>query len=218
MEKLKQTPGTMTDVEFHEELGIEYSDLTSRLNTILNSRKLYDAFNNIPDRFLIMSDQDLISHVKPVKSDWKIRMRLWELISKALDDRNDYYKIFNRDIFDMILCSRDFYGRLQRPGYVAFIFRPIASHLDELEIMINVTRQHMWDIVNNLSVIEEGKVNHANAKMLMQIHNKLLDRKADALRTMLELRKERGGPGDTAFDIDDIDLLDAEINSLKGAK
>jgi len=207
---------SFTEAAIQNELGVGSDHLMSKLETVINSDRLYKKLENLPERYMNLTDDQMIKQMRPTKIDWRIRIRFWQLIGKALDDSNDYAVIFNVDIFDGIVSKVEWYHKTKRDMFIAWLFRPIGSHVDEMDTMINVTREHLWTVINNIQVVaDNGKLDMSHANMVMRIHDKLVDRKIETLRHLIEMKKlqkdlneERGLP-------DDLEYIDAQINDLE---
>ena len=201
---------TNTDILEPEELTYHH------LEPLFNSIKLMQLYKDLTGAFVAMSELDLVERVKPSKTDWRLRIRLWDLINKARDKKNDYNLIYNVDIYEEICGSSAFQSKMRTQAFTAFLFRPIEKFTDELEIMLTVTRHKMWDLMNHIKpVTEKGDVDYRAAKMLMSIHDKLVDRKLGAVRQLIEMKKIQLNVNAGASLSEDLEDMDSEIMDIR---
>jgi hypothetical protein len=203
MEKL------MTNIETPDDkLSIGY------LRRIFNGSKIIDQLESLPAQIQQASDYDIIDMYEPTKLDWRLRIRLWELITKVKDNSNPYNIIYNVDICDGICDGKEFKRKMNKDLFIRFIFSPIENFHDELDVMLSVTRDKMWRLLNQLEPVDKtGKVDIRAANMLLRMHEKLVDRKLGTVRHLVEMKKIQLNLGTNQND--DIEDLDRQIVQLR---
>ena len=196
----------------------EVTELTYEMfEGILNSKMLLRDYKNISAAQFNMSEVDLVEQLRPTKLDWRLRIRFWDLIAKVLDKTNRYNLIYNIDICEGITDSKHFQKKIKSEIFLNFLFRPIEKFTDELEIMLTVTRHKMWVLMNALQpVTEKGDVDYKAASMLMNIHDKLVDRKMGTAKQLIEMRKISMNVKHGYGFSDDLEHLDHQIQNLRG--
>lgn len=184
---------------------------------LFNAPSMKKAYEKIPWEEKKHDENEIVALLKPTKVDWRLRIRLWELVEKALDQTNEYNKIYTVDIVEGICGSDIIYGKLRDKRYFAsFFFSPIEKFTDEVDTMLNITRNKMWQLINNLKPVKkDGTVDRAHAQLLIKIHKELVDRKMGAAKQMIEMKKIQLNLNQDLPITDDIELLDAKIRELK---
>lgn len=196
---------------------MKHIDSDTLLN-ILHADSMRKAYQSIEVEQWDLSDIDLTNIVQPSRVDWRLRIRFWDLVDKATDTNNPYDKIYAVDVSENICGVKYFRSRFKKDCYAAFFFRPIEKYLDEAETMLAVTRSKMWQLVNSINpVSKDGEINEQQARMLMKIHDNLVDRKMGAVKQLVEMRKIKLNLNAGLTLSDDIEILDDQIRELRPA-
>lgn len=189
---------------------------SEKLLSCINAEHLKNSYIDIPGMDWDLSETDLCHLLKPSPMDWRLRIRLWDLVAKAIDESNDYNMIYTVDITERICKPQFFRRKFERRYFASFLFRPIEKYTDEVETMLTVTRSKMWDIINNINPIDSnGNLSFKHANMLLKIHNQLVDRKFGAIKQLVEMKKIQLNINANSTVSDDIELLDQQIKELR---
>ena len=183
---------------------------------LFNAASLEKHYREIPGTERLLSEHEIVACIKPTRVEWKLRIRLWDLVHKALDQTNDYDKIYTVDIVEGICGTELFYRKLSSKQYFAsFLFSPIEKFTDEVDTMLSITRDKMWELINKLQPVKkDGTVDKTQAGMLIKIHQQLVDRKMGAVRQLVEMKKIQLNVN-TDLPLDDIEVLDDKIRELR---
>jgi hypothetical protein len=183
---------------------------------LFNAKSLENAWRARPHTEYDLSEHEIVACLKPSKVDWKLRIRLWDLVHKALDPSNEYNQIYTVDIVEGICTSNVLYRQLKHKRYFAsFLLSPIEKFTDEVNTMLSITRDKMWQLINNLKPgTKDCTVDRTHANLLIKVHKELVDRKMGATKQLIEMRKIQLNLN-TDMPIDDIEAIDNKIREMR---
>ena len=183
---------------------------------LFNAASMEKAYRAIPFEEHKHDEDAIVALLKPTKVDWRIRIRLWDLVEKALDSTNEYNLIYTRDVVEGICGTDILYTKLKHKQYFAsFLFSPIEKFTDEVDTMLTITRGKMWQLINALKpVTKDGTVDRTQANLLIKVHQQLVDRKMGAVKQLVEMKKIQLNLNQVPL-VDDIELIDKKIMELK---
>ena len=110
--------------------------------------KLKTAIERIPDKYLNMELPELREEAKPGKSAYLYRMNFWRDFQEVTNPGNQREYIQTSHIYRHG-HKRIFYQILeQKPALLAFIVRPIKDYEEELNQMLLVATDRLWELIN----------------------------------------------------------------------
>jgi len=101
----------------------------------------------VPQEFMLMDIAELRQRVKPNSNDYYLRANFWKEFQRVTDPGNQgaylspskIYKEYNKATF---------YEVIRNTARLAFIIRPIKDYEDELNQMMPVAADRLWELIN----------------------------------------------------------------------
>ena len=179
------------------------------LTNLLKSEKMAKAYEDMPAYILEMDEDALLQFTNPNQYDWRLRVRFWQLyrhsISTGTNEKIQLKEICQGICSDTIMKQKT--GQLKK---MAFILRPIIDFADEMETMLSVTYSKVWEIVNMNIKDKKGNIDLTKAKLMLQVHDRLVDRKFGSVKQLIEMKKLQVNVGKA-----DLTSIDAELQRIE---
>lgn len=110
--------------------------------------KLREYIEKIPTQFLMMDIVELREVAKPTRNDYLYRMNFWREFQDVTSPSNERRVMKTANIFKHS-NKQVFYAWLEgNPAKLAFMIRPIKDYEEELNQMLLVASDRLWELIN----------------------------------------------------------------------